>query len=360
MRRGHPHRRRRRGAACLPAGGGRSDPQPAHRGARTGPSRGQGGAQAVVALRVATAAAQPGAGAAVSGRNLATISAVDSVQLYGSQIAGDYVRWSAGHVLAEATERLVSEEMEPARPQYRLLVSGLAALADEQRDPRLVIDAFLLRSLATGGWAPSFADCAQCGATGPHPWIHLASGGAVCEDCRPAGAVSISPATSRAAGGAAQRGLAGRRARPARPPGEPLPGWWPRICNCTSSVICGRCPSRTRHGCRNCRSNSPRNRMWSRERIPAPAPQWCHAAAADRRSGPAARRDGHGRQRPLGAGAGLAPYGRSRGGRGEPAGLRARCAGAGRHRGCRRTRSAPRTGGARRTRCASSWGSTAT
>ncbi len=131
-----------------------------------------------------------------TGRNLATISAVDSVTLYGSQLAPDYVRWSAGHVLAEATERLVPEEMEPARPHYRLLATGLAALCDARRDPRLVIDAFLLRSLATGGWAPSFGDCAQCGAPGPHPWIHLASGGAVCEDCKPAGAVSISPLTA--------------------------------------------------------------------------------------------------------------------------------------------------------------------
>lgn len=131
-----------------------------------------------------------------TGRNLATVSAVDSVHLYGSELSADYVRWSAGHVLVEATERLVTEEMEPARPHYRLLASGLAALCDQGRDPRLVIDAFLLRSLATGGWAPSFGDCAQCGADGPHPWIHLASGGAVCEDCRPAGAVSISPATS--------------------------------------------------------------------------------------------------------------------------------------------------------------------
>jgi DNA repair protein RecO (recombination protein O) len=130
------------------------------------------------------------------GRSLGTVSAVDSVRLYGSELAGDYVRWSAGHVLVEATERLVTEEHEPARPHYRLLVSGLAALHEDSRDPRLVIDAFLLRSLATGGWAPSFWDCAQCGAPGPHAWIHLPSGGAVCEDCRPAGAVSISPATA--------------------------------------------------------------------------------------------------------------------------------------------------------------------
>ena len=92
-----------------------------------------------------------------AGRNLATISGVDSVQLYGSEIAGDYARWSAGHVLAGG-HRTVGhrEELEPARPQYRLLVSGLAALTDQRRDPRLVIDAFLLRSLATGWRAPSF------------------------------------------------------------------------------------------------------------------------------------------------------------------------------------------------------------
>lgn len=130
------------------------------------------------------------------GRNLANVSAVDSVHLYGSELASDYVRWSAGHVLVEATERLVTEEQEPSRPHYRLLISGLAALRDQTRDPRLVIDAFLLRSLATGGWAPSFGDCTQCGDTGPHPWIHLPSGGAVCQDCKPSGAVSISPATS--------------------------------------------------------------------------------------------------------------------------------------------------------------------
>ena len=31
-----------------------------------------------------------------------------------------------------------------------------------------MLDAFLLRSLAVAGWAPSFDDCARCGAPGPH------------------------------------------------------------------------------------------------------------------------------------------------------------------------------------------------
>ena len=199
-----PGSRMQRSSCARTRWGGRSHPEPAHRGPRTGPRGGQGVRKAHLGFGSRLQPLNQVQVLLYQGRNLATISGVDSLRLFGSQIAGDYVRWSAGHVLAEATERLVSEEMEPARPHYRLLVSGLAALADEQRDPRLVIDAFLLRSLATGGWAPSFADCSQCGADGPHRWIHLASGGAVCELCRPSGRCR-SARNFRAARCAAQR-----------------------------------------------------------------------------------------------------------------------------------------------------------
>ena len=149
-----------------------------------------------------------------TGRNLATVSAVDSVQLYGSEIAGDYVRWSAGHVLVEATERLISEEMEPARPQYRLLVSGLAALAEDH-----VIHGWSSTPSCCARWRPAVGRRASptapsAAATGPHAWIHLASGGAVCERCRPAGAVSISPGTSALLGALLSGDWAARSTRP--------------------------------------------------------------------------------------------------------------------------------------------------
>lgn len=134
------------------------------------------------------------------GRSLATITQAESITLFGGELAGDFVRWSAGHVLAETTERLVPEEDEPAAPQFRLLVAGLQSLLDPERDARLVIDSFLLRSLATGGWAPSFRDCAQCRTPGPHGWIHLPSGGSVCDACRPAAAVSVSANTTELLG----------------------------------------------------------------------------------------------------------------------------------------------------------------
>ena len=71
----------------------------------------------------------------------------------------------------ETAERLTDVEKEPATQQYLLLVGGLRTLAEGGHDPALVLDAFLLRSLAVAGWAPSFEDCARCGAAGPAPGL---------------------------------------------------------------------------------------------------------------------------------------------------------------------------------------------
>jgi DNA repair protein RecO (recombination protein O) len=52
-----------------------------------------------------------------------------------------------------------------------------------------------LRSLAVAGWAPSFVDCARCGATGPHRAFNVQAGGAVCPVCRPPGSSAPAPET---------------------------------------------------------------------------------------------------------------------------------------------------------------------
>ena len=67
--------------------------------------------------------------------------------------------------------------------------------ADGPRPASLVLDSYLLRALALGGWAPSCYDCARCGAPGPHAAFHVQAGGAVCSACRPAGAVDVDPGT---------------------------------------------------------------------------------------------------------------------------------------------------------------------
>ena len=130
--------------------------------------------------------------------------------------AADYARYTAGTAMLETAERLTAEEHEPAVQQYLLLVGGLRALAAGEHDAGLVLDAYLLRSLAVAGYAPSFDACARCGAPGPHRAFSVQGGGSVCPDCRTPGSASPDPATLDAAGRAAHRRL-GRRPTRAEP-----------------------------------------------------------------------------------------------------------------------------------------------
>jgi DNA repair protein RecO (recombination protein O) len=123
------------------------------------------------------------------GRSLDIVTQAETLSPYGERIATDYPRYTAGTAMLETAERL-TEEGEPALQQFLLLVGGLRTLADGAHDGTLVLDAFLLRSLAVAGWAPSFVDCARCGAPGPHHAFAVASGGAVCPACRPPGSVA--------------------------------------------------------------------------------------------------------------------------------------------------------------------------
>jgi DNA repair protein RecO (recombination protein O) len=129
------------------------------------------------------------------GRNLDTVTQAVTIRSYGAGLCMDYPGWTAGSAMLEAAERLSPVEKEPATPQFLLLIGGLRALAEQEHPTVLVLDAYLLRSLAIAGWSPSFDACAQCGTAGPHRGFHLASGGAVCPACRPPGATAARPET---------------------------------------------------------------------------------------------------------------------------------------------------------------------
>ena len=129
-----------------------------------------------------------------TGRNLDTVTQLETIRAHGSVLAGDYPSWTAGHAMVETAERLTPVEREPALQQFLLLVAGLRALETGDRPAGLILDSYLLRSLSIAGWAPSFGDCARCGADGPHSAFHPGAGGVVCRECRPSG--SASPALS--------------------------------------------------------------------------------------------------------------------------------------------------------------------
>jgi DNA repair protein RecO (recombination protein O) len=124
------------------------------------------------------------------GRTLDIVTQVETIEPFGEAIATDYARYTAGTAMLETADRLVVEEMEPAVQQYLLLVGGLRVLAAGERDASLVLDSFLLRSLAIAGYAPTFDHCARCGAAGPHRRFSSAAGGILCSDCRVPGAAT--------------------------------------------------------------------------------------------------------------------------------------------------------------------------
>ncbi|HEX9041398.1 MAG TPA: DNA repair protein RecO [Trebonia sp.] len=178
------------------------------------------------------------------GRSLDIITQAEVIRAYGTPLVSDYPKYTAGTAMLETAERFTPVEKEPAIRQFLLLIGGLRALGDAvdpagsadgddlaegepaggpgdpvlaadpgtgeaeagqagaagpgaaRRDPRMVLDAYFLRSLTFAGYAPALRECARCGAPGkPVAAFAVAAGGMVCADCRPPGAASPAPQT---------------------------------------------------------------------------------------------------------------------------------------------------------------------
>ncbi|PFG35372.1 DNA replication and repair protein RecO [Flavimobilis soli] len=129
------------------------------------------------------------------GRSLDVVTQADTLGAFARPVCEDYALYTAGAVMLETADRLVADEREPSLQQFWLLVGAVRSLAERRQDPGLILDSYLLRALAVGGWAPSFTECALCGTPGPHHAFSVASGGAVCSRCRPPGSTAPAPET---------------------------------------------------------------------------------------------------------------------------------------------------------------------
>jgi DNA repair protein RecO (recombination protein O) len=134
------------------------------------------------------------------GRSLDTVTQAETLTPFHAGIGLDYDRYTAGTVMLETADRLVSEERQPSTQQFLLLVGGLRAMSSGDRGASQVLDSYLLRSLAVAGYAPSFDHCARCGDEGPHRWFSPAAGGVLCATCRVPGAANPAPETIRVLG----------------------------------------------------------------------------------------------------------------------------------------------------------------
>ena len=104
------------------------------------------------------------------GKTFDTITQVEALMNYGEALTQDYQRWTVASAILEAAERFSPNEHEPALQEFQLVVGGMKALAESRYDASLILDAFLLRSLAIGGYAPSTSNCSRCEKPGPHRW----------------------------------------------------------------------------------------------------------------------------------------------------------------------------------------------
>lgn len=129
------------------------------------------------------------------GRSLDSIRQVVTINPFARHLGADYAAYTAGTAMLETAERLVSDTAEPSVPQLNLLVGALRALTESRQPPSVLLDSFQLRSLSIAGYAPTFDECARCGAQGPHRYLHAPSGGILCDDCRVPGSSVPSPAT---------------------------------------------------------------------------------------------------------------------------------------------------------------------
>jgi DNA repair protein RecO (recombination protein O) len=122
------------------------------------------------------------------------VSQAEGITPYGKDIAPHYDRYTSASAVLETAERLTGEEREPSLRLFLLTIGALRTIAGGEHAPGLVLDAYLLRSMAVEGWAPALAECAKCGEPGAHRAFSVSSGGAVCPTCRPPGSASPSPA----------------------------------------------------------------------------------------------------------------------------------------------------------------------
>src|SRR5215210_596842 len=79
-------------------------------------------------------------------RTLDVITQAETLRPYAARMGADYGAYTAGTVMLETAERLVTEEREPAVQQYLLLVGALRAMTSGEHRANDVLDSFLLRS----------------------------------------------------------------------------------------------------------------------------------------------------------------------------------------------------------------------
>src|SRR6266567_2607025 len=113
----------------------------------------------------------------IEGRTLHVIGQVEGIELVGKRFVDNYPRYTAASAIVETAERLTPVEEEPALRLYLLTLGAVRTLAAGEHTGSLILDSYLLRSMALAGWAPALRECAVCGTPGTHRAFSVPAGG---------------------------------------------------------------------------------------------------------------------------------------------------------------------------------------
>jgi DNA repair protein RecO (recombination protein O) len=113
------------------------------------------------------------------------VNQVEVIETFRS-VREDLDRVGKGLSMLEVVDQ-VAQERHPDARLYKMLVGALRVLADDSREPGLVVPAFFLKVLALEGSSPVLDACASCGE--PDGVVELVAfdlseGGVLCRACR--------------------------------------------------------------------------------------------------------------------------------------------------------------------------------
>lgn len=126
------------------------------------------------------------------GRSLDGISQAELVAPHAA-VRAEFGRSACASVMVEVVDAVAQEGQREPR-LYLLLRSALGALDAAPPDPTVFLDAFLLRAAASQGFPVRMTVCAVCDRPGPHPYLSVVRGGALCADDAAPGTKAVPPA----------------------------------------------------------------------------------------------------------------------------------------------------------------------
>lgn len=124
------------------------------------------------------------------GRNLDIVTQAELIAPH-ARVREDYGLSASAATMAELAD-LAAQEGERDNSLFLLVRAGLQALDAEPRDPSVFVDAFLLRFAGVAGFPVVTSVCARCRAAGPHRFLSVSGGGALCSSCAPRGTKAVS------------------------------------------------------------------------------------------------------------------------------------------------------------------------